>query len=206
MVVLFAFLLRQRRSPQLAEFSGAGALEAASSWHRDCNHEDCGSGPLHARKCMVPPGYQATPPDAARDPPPETASGGGSRVGLQRQVPIDFTNAHRSALTKKGVLGMGMKKDTPLNGHASLRAPGAIHERILRLLGMTQRPLRSGELESALGLVAGEARSACHWLTENGYITSTVRMGRAAAHWARTFWSLADKGRSWARDQGALLT
>jgi hypothetical protein len=134
-------------------------------------------------------------------------------------VPIDFTNAYRNALTKKGVLGMGMNKDTALNGPASLRAPSAIadaplaprslagiHERILRLLGMTQRPLRSGELENALGLVAGEARSACHWLTENGYITSTVRMGRAAAHWARTFWSLADKGRSWARAQGALVT
>jgi hypothetical protein len=87
-----------------------------------------------------------------------------------------------------------------------LKAPGAIHERILRLLGMTQRPLRSSELENALGLVTGEARSACNWLTQNGYITSTVRMRRAAAHWARTFWSLADKGRSWARAQGALVT
>src|SRR6185437_1591615 len=115
----------------------------------------------------------------------------------------------RSALTRKGVIRMGMRKDTAPSGQTSLRAPSAIadaplaprsvagiHERILRLLGMTQRPLRSGELENALGLVAGEARSACHWLTENGYITSTVRLGRAAAHWARTFWSLADKGRS----------
>jgi hypothetical protein len=101
---------------------------------------------------------------------------------------------------------MGMKKDTALNGQASLPAPSATHERILRLLGMTQRPLRSGELENALGLLAGEARGACRWLTENGYITSTVRMGRAAAHWARTFWSLADKGRSWARAQGALVS
>jgi hypothetical protein len=53
---------------------------------------------------------------------------------------------------------MGMKKDTALNGQASLPAPSATHERILRLLGMTQRPLRSGELENALGLLAGEAR------------------------------------------------
>jgi len=84
--------------------------------------------------------------------------------------------------------------------------PDVTHERILRLLGMTQRPLRSGELVGALGMFTYEVRSACAWLTENGYITSTVRIGRAAAHWARTFWSLADKGRSWARDQGALLT
>ncbi len=101
---------------------------------------------------------------------------------------------------------MGTNKDTPQDSPANLRAPSGLHERILRLLGMTERPLRSGELENALGLVAGEARSACRWLTENGYITSTVRLGRAAAHWARTFWSLADKGRSWARSQGALLT
>ena len=88
---------------------------------------------------------------------------------------------------------------------AKLKAPSATHERILRLLGMTQRPLRSGELEGALGLFTSEARSACAWLSENGYITSTVRMGKAAAHWARTFWCLADKGRSWAKSQGALV-
>jgi hypothetical protein len=205
-VVLFAFLLRHRRSPPNADFSGKCALEPASGWHTHCNYEIGGSGPLHARECRVPPGYQATPPDAARDPPPDAVSGGGSRVGPQRQLPIDFASAYRSALTKKGVLGMGMKKDTALNGQASLPAPSATHERILRLLGMTQRPLRSGELENALGLLAGEARGACRWLTENGYITSTVRMGRAAAHWARTFWSLADKGRSWARAQGALVS
>lgn len=219
MVVLFAFLLRHRRSPGNEDCSAQRALEPASGWHGHCNPEIRGGGPLHGRECMVPPGYQATPPDAARDPPPAAASGGGSRVGLQRQVPIDFANAYRSALTRKGVIRMGMRKDTPPSGQTSLRAPSAIadaplaprsvagiHERILRLLGMTQRPLRSGELENALGLLAGEARSACHWLTENGYITSTVRMGRAAAHWARTFWSLADKGRSWARAQGALVT
>jgi predicted ArsR family transcriptional regulator len=102
---------------------------------------------------------------------------------------------------------MRIKKDhSARDRHSILEAPSATHERILRLLGMTQRPLRSGELENALGLFAGEARSACNWLTEKGYITSTVRMGRAAAHWARTFWSLADKGRSWARAQGALVT
>jgi hypothetical protein len=107
-----------------------------------------------------------------------------------------------------GMKSMGMKKEQSVRErHPSLRAPSSTHERILRLLGMTRRPLRSGELESALGLVTQEARSACSWLTENGYISSTVRMGKAAAaHWARTFWSLADKGRSWARAQGALVT
>lgn len=83
--------------------------------------------------------------------------------------------------------------------------PSAIHQRILRVLGMTQRPLKSGELEMALGLVTTEARSACQWLDENGYIERTVRIGKAAAQRAMTFWSLADKGRMWARDQGALV-
>jgi hypothetical protein len=90
------------------------------------------------------------------------------------------------------------------HGQGTLKAPGVAHERVLRVLGMTQRPLRSGELESALGLVTTETRSACKWLTDNGYITGSVRIGKAAAKKAMTFWSLADKGRSWAKDQGAL--
>jgi len=86
----------------------------------------------------------------------------------------------------------------------ALKAPSPTHERILRVLGMTQRPLRSTELEGALGLVKDESRSACRWLTDHGYITSTVRLGKPAAHNAMTFWSLASKGRTWARQQGAL--
>jgi hypothetical protein len=74
------------------------------------------------------------------------------------------------------------------------------------VLGLTQRPLRSTELEGALGLVEDESRSACRWLTDHGYITSTVRLGKAAAHNAMTFWSLAAKGRMWAKHQGALAS
>lgn len=84
-------------------------------------------------------------------------------------------------------------------------APGALHQRILRVLGMTQRPLKSGELENALGLFSSEARTACQWLDDNGYIERTVRIGKAAAQRAITFWSLADKGRMWAKDQDALV-
>lgn len=78
-------------------------------------------------------------------------------------------------------------------------APGVTQERILRVLGLTQRPLGATELEKALGLVTHEARTACKWLTEHGYITSTV-----AAQNAGTGWSLADKGRLWVKHQGAL--
>jgi DNA-binding IclR family transcriptional regulator len=92
-----------------------------------------------------------------------------------------------------------------MTSHSGKRiAPDATHERILRVLGMTRRPLGSGELEQALGLVESEARGACRWLTENGYIMRTVRDGREAARSAMAAWALADKGRMWARGQGAL--
>jgi predicted ArsR family transcriptional regulator len=87
--------------------------------------------------------------------------------------------------------------------HTELAVPSATQERILRVLGLTRRPLQSGEIENALGLVATEARRAFESLTDQGYI-STVR-GKAAAQKSMTSWSLADKGRSWAKGQGALL-
>ncbi len=82
---------------------------------------------------------------------------------------------------------------------AGIVAPGPMHERILQVLGMTVRPLGSSELEGALGLVTSEARSACRWLTDHGYITSSAGIGKAAAQKAMTFWSLADKGRAWVK-------
>jgi DNA-binding IclR family transcriptional regulator len=82
------------------------------------------------------------------------------------------------------------------------QAPSALQERILRLLGMTDRPLKSDELEQALGLPASEAHSACRWLTDNGYIVSSA--GPTATR-SVSFWSLAEKGRTWAQGRGALL-
>jgi hypothetical protein len=68
---------------------------------------------------------------------------------------------------------------------------------------MTQRPLQSGELQNALGLMTSEASGACKWLTEQGYITSTARGGKAAAQRAMTAWELADKGRRWVKGRSA---
>jgi predicted ArsR family transcriptional regulator len=99
---------------------------------------------------------------------------------------------------------MPMTKDQPIStGQTGLTVPSVTQERILRVLGLTRRPLQSGEIENALGLVGTEARRAFESLTDQGYI-STVR-GKAAAHKSMTSWSLADKGRSWAKGQGALL-
>ncbi len=71
-----------------------------------------------------------------------------------------------------------------------------IDERDLRLLSMTQRPLKSGELANALGLISAEARGACRSLIEHGYVTR---------HPLAT-WSLSSKGRNWAKAQGALVS
>lgn len=77
----------------------------------------------------------------------------------------------------------------------------ATHERVLRVLGLSRRPLQSGELQNALGLVPNETTRVCEWLTDRGYI-SAVQRGRAQE--AMKQWALADKGRSWAKGQGAL--
>ena len=84
-----------------------------------------------------------------------------------------------------------------------LQSLAATHERVLRVLGLSRRPLQSGELQNALGLVPNETTRVCEWLTDRGYI-SAVQRGRAAQQ-AMKQWALADKGRSWAKGQGALV-
>ena len=70
--------------------------------------------------------------------------------------------------------------------------------RILRILELTRRPLRSGELENALGIPSREGNASCRWLTDNGYITGSEGAA-GAAEGKVTFWSLAEKGRSWVK-------
>jgi hypothetical protein len=79
----------------------------------------------------------------------------------------------------------------------------AARERILRILGMTQRPLRWAELTNALGVLSEDARVACEWLMDHGYITP-VRIANGAARSVEALWTLADKGFAWARHNGAL--
>ena len=99
---------------------------------------------------------------------------------------------------------MGLSKSSagvPTTNVQLESSPGLTHERILHVLGMTQRPLKSGELANALGLFSNEASGACKWLTDQGYIT---RMGKAdAQRAAMAEWSLADKGRMWVKGQRA---
>ena len=80
----------------------------------------------------------------------------------------------------------------------------AARESVLRLLGITQRPLRWAELQGALGLLRDDALAACEWLMDHGYI-APVRLAReAATRSLEALWTLDDKGREWALRNGAL--
>src|SRR5690242_8846352 len=100
---------------------------------------------------------------------------------------------------------MSSNRDRNTLGSASgdQQTPVGTQERVLRVLGLSRRPLQSGELQNALGLVPNETTSVCEWLTDRGYI-SAVQRGRAVQQ-AMKQWTLADKGRSWAKGQGALV-
>jgi len=82
-------------------------------------------------------------------------------------------------------------------------SPVAARERILRVLGSAPRPLRWAELVNALGLLTNEARAACEWLMDQGYIAPT-QIIKGAARSVEAFWTLGDKGLAWARRNGAL--
>lgn len=100
---------------------------------------------------------------------------------------------------------MSSNRDRTTHETASgdLQSLAATHERVLRVLGLSRRPLQSGELQNALGLVPNETTRVCEWLTDRGYI-SAVQRGHAAQQ-AMKQWTLADRGRSWAKGQGALV-
>src|SRR5262249_3931367 len=149
-----------------------GALERVKRLAQALQPAHCGSGPLHIRIAMVLRGTSATPPGAVRDPPPVLRSAASFASACCDRYRLDFTARTLSRSRTRSFDCMGKKDHTARNGQSSLKPPSATQERVLRLLGMTQRPLRSGELENALGLFPHEARSACGWLTENGYITS----------------------------------
>ena len=84
-----------------------------------------------------------------------------------------------------------------------LDAAVAARESILRLLAMTSRPLRWVELQGALGILTNDARIACEWLMDHGYIAPVTLM-KEAVRSVEALWTLADKGRAWAQDHGAL--
>jgi hypothetical protein len=75
-------------------------------------------------------------------------------------------------------------------------------ERILRVLGTTQRPLRWAELTDVLGALSDEARTECEWLMDHGYI-APVRAPGDGADRSEALWTFGDRGLAWARHNGA---
>lgn len=103
-------------------------------------------------------------------------------------------------LTTLQVGVMSMSPETTRTVRNGLEAPVVARERILRLLGMNSRPLRWTELQNALGLLTNEARTACEWLMDHGYI-APIRLMEGAVE---VLWTLGDRGRAWATRNGAL--
>lgn len=100
--------------------------------------------------------------------------------------------------------------DTTQEASSALPRPGAnqpdrMAARIIRVLGLSVRPLKSAELRNALGLQAAEFRRAFLWLDENGYIAhSGAGLSGREGYDGVAAWFLASKGRSWAEEQNAL--
>jgi hypothetical protein len=77
------------------------------------------------------------------------------------------------------------------------RARASARERILQVLGTTQRPLRWAELTSVLGSLTDEERAECEWLMDHSYIAPIRDEGDEA------LWTYGDRGLAWAKRNGA---
>jgi len=82
------------------------------------------------------------------------------------------------------------------------KARASARERILQVLGTTERPLRWAELTDALGGLTDEARTECEWLMDHGYI-APIRSGKDGAPTAEALWTFGDRGLAWAGRHGA---
>lgn len=70
-------------------------------------------------------------------------------------------------------------------------------ERILRVLGTTQRPLRWAELADVLGGLTPEARMECEWLMDHGYIAPIQSPDQSDGE---ALWTFGDRGLAWAQE------
>ena len=74
-----------------------------------------------------------------------------------------------------------METQTLKHGGRDAEIPAVAGERVLRVLGMTQRPLEWSELQRALGLQSHEFQPAWEWLLDNGYVSPTALATGATA-------------------------
>ena len=82
------------------------------------------------------------------------------------------------------------------------KARASARERILTVLGTTQRPLRWAELTDVLGALTDEARMECEWLMDHGYI-APIRSPDEGSHASEALWTFGDRGIAWATRYGA---
>ena len=79
---------------------------------------------------------------------------------------------------------------TESNARASTR------ERILTVLGTTERPLRWAELTDVLGTLTDETRAECEWLMDHGYI-APIRSREAGTRASEALWTFGERGLAW---------
>jgi hypothetical protein len=75
----------------------------------------------------------------------------------------------------------------------------ATASRILHALELTQRPLSLDELAGALALPRRESQRICLWLTREGYVMACEVEDESKRSAVPSAWSLAERGRLWAR-------
>jgi hypothetical protein len=92
----------------------------------------------------------------------------------------------------------------PRSAWLEQRTRAFARERILTVLGTTQRPLRWAELSDLLGGLTPEARMECEWLMDHGYI-APIRSPDQADGDSEALWTFGDRGLAWAERHGEVV-
>jgi len=74
------------------------------------------------------------------------------------------------------------------------------HRQVIGFLGRSEKPLQTAEIRKLAHLSTIQARDACEWLFEAGYITRRIRVVPVTVRsrvirQRRAFWTLAEKGK-----------
>ena len=82
------------------------------------------------------------------------------------------------------------------------RTPSEVEQKILWILAIRERRLKSREITAESGLSANTVQGACAWLRENQYVSCQFKLVKQQA-WGKqsnkslAFWSLTEKGHSY---------
>jgi hypothetical protein len=90
-----------------------------------------------------------------------------------------------------------------MSPHVSVAKIDDMAARVVRLLSLTTRPLRPGELWAALGIHPAECDEALRWLDRNGYIVRSPPAAARREDRGSLAWSLGGRGLLWiSHEQG----